>query len=73
MAGDTCTVAAMWAPLQRRRRNATTWAATAAGSLVGGLHLEQLRIGQDDSKVVVQAVEKSTHFGRLVHVHPSGE
>ena len=35
MAGDTCTVAAMWAPLQRRRRNATTWAATAAGSARG--------------------------------------
>src|SRR5438094_1067946 len=38
--------------------------------IVGRLRLEQLRVGQDDSELVVQAVKEETQFGRFVHGSP---
>src|SRR4029450_7577459 len=43
--------------------------ASAVG-LVGSFGLEEFGVGQDDSKLVVEAMEEQLHLGRLTHLSP---
>jgi hypothetical protein len=56
--------------LERARHNLS---GARAIHVIGGLGLEQLRVREDDPKLVVETVEEETHFGRFFHRSPRQE